>query len=144
MRNALHMMKYIPYHSDEFDLPGVGWTFAFLNFWTTFVIELSCIAKMCTQNSFLNTLTSFITYMIINALPDYSWGVLYANSTIKTAPAPPIQIKVRRRNNPELSCGSKAMRLGYKMTRVLYGGYIFYFLPFMSIVLPFWVIRHKQ
>ena len=33
------------------------------------------------------------------------------------------------------------MRIGYKFTRVLYGGYIFYFTPYISLILPFFFTK---
>jgi hypothetical protein len=39
-----------------------------------------------------------------------------------------------------MKCGNKLMRFGYKVTRMLYGGFIFYFTPFVVLVLPFFTL----
>jgi hypothetical protein len=75
MRHALEVMKYINNHGDEFVQPFAGWVFALINFWVTFSIEICSQAKMCSQTTFVNTLTFFFVYLALNAVPDFSWAV---------------------------------------------------------------------
>jgi hypothetical protein len=138
-RNSLQMMKYITNHGDEFNMPFVGWLLGLIYFWVVFTIEVCCICKMCTCVTFLTTIHSFVYYMAIVNLPEFSYGALPPNSAIKRSSSE-ILITNFRRDNLEFSCGFKAMRFFYKVNRALYAGFFFYFMPFLALVLPFFTL----
>ena len=51
----------------------------------------------------------------------------------------PLEVKVNRRNvdSSQFSCIMKICRIIYKCLRVFYCSYIFYFMPFTAIYLPY-------
>lgn len=136
MRFGLNMMKYAINHPGDFSLPVVACIIGLMYANVSMMIAFACIIKMCTQTTFLDTLSSYVSYTAICFLPNFVQLGLPVGNHLKTA-SPDLLISNHRRTIEQRSCIMWFFRAIYKCYRCFYGAVWFYFLPFTSLVLPF-------
>jgi hypothetical protein len=129
------MMKYAINHPDEFTVPyicaGIGWLYSAI----TIGISMACIIKMCTQSSFIDTLSSYVSYTAISFLPNFVYLALPVGASLKT-PGPDL-IKTNYKRTIKRELKEYPCLFLYKTTRIFYGSVWFYFLPIFALVMPF-------
>jgi len=96
MRFALQQMKYANNHPEDFVSPGMAFYLGFGYFCASLLIAVGCILKMCSQSTFLDTLTSFVSFVGIALLPNFVNLALPMGNVLK-APTPNLVVKNKRR-----------------------------------------------
>ena len=136
VRFGLDMMKYALNHPKEFTVPLLCATIGFFYSFITMSLSLACIIKMCTQSTFIDTLSSYVSYTAICFLPNFVYLALPIGAPLR--PASPDLIKTNfRRNIEKRECRYYPCLFVYRVTRIIYGSIWFYFLPITALVLPF-------
>ena len=88
-------------------------------------------------------LTAFATYIQTTMIPVHTLNQLPVGACLKKA-APPLQIEEHRRYIETRRCEFWILRSIYKIYRWFFGGFWFYFLPFLPLYLPWVIIVIRQ
>jgi hypothetical protein len=151
-------MKFVSLHETEFDRPGFAFFVGFMQFMTTAGIEILCSFFMSSLNMIILCFVKYLAFGQIlkldlnysKALPPenkitnldnkpYLFTLTYDNRHRREVPTQEALVNSRsgEKAEPANSCLMKVCRLFYKCLRVFYCSYIFYFMPFTAIYLPY-------
>lgn len=136
VRFGLNMQKYAINHHTEFSVPMMASLLGFSYSLVTMMISLSCIVTMCAQNTFLDTLKSYVSYTAICFLPNFVFLGLPPGHSLKAA-SPDLSFTIRRRFIKHRPIHLWICRCLYKLQRFTYGSCWYYFLPIVALILPF-------
>jgi hypothetical protein len=138
-------MKFASNHPDEFNLPKIAWTIGFLQFVGGICTELISIAFMSSSSLAkpIDVIIKFIALASIASIDNFYGNALPGENKVKKnfAKGKPIFTNHRRMflqpGFDTRSCGVKFLSIVTKMLRIVYSSWLFYFMPFMILVLPY-------
>ena len=147
------MMKYLVNHPEEFFAPRLAFGVGMLQFFTGFLTELACIIFLGSINNPIDVIIRFIALGSIAKVDNFYFNALPSTSSFKQSGAnKKFDVKFRATHyfrdcrktsaNKEL-CESKGhshygpARIIYKLLRIQYAAFIFYFMPYLAVVVPF-------
>ena len=130
------MMKYSISHSDDFSTPFLACLIGLLYASCTFLLAFTVSVKLCTQTDVLVTFSCYVGYTAVCFLPNFVYAGLGVGHSFKKPTPPLLKTKYRRENHPR-HIFMWIMRVVYKILRVLYASFWFYFGPTIVIILPF-------
>ena len=136
VRFGLNMMKYAINHHHEFSVPFLAASTGFFYSLITMGISLACIIKMCTQTSFIDTLSSYVSYTAISFLPNFVYLCLPIGAPLKPA-SPDLFTTIHKRQIEKRPPAIYIMLFFYRVIRIIYGSVWFYFHPVFALVMPF-------
>ena len=130
-------MKYSTNHSREF----INWIVPFLmglmQAINTFSLAFYCIVKMCEQTSVLDTMTAFVSFNQVIFVPNYL-ALAMADETALSKSAPGLKHSCYRRDKEKVrTLPVRLGRLIYSTFRLIYGAFIYYFMPLYALLLPY-------
>jgi len=138
IRQGLLMMKFVTYHPDQFQFPFIAFIIGLCQLFGGFASEIMCIIFLSSLNNVIDCLIRFMAFGMIAKIDNFYADALCGDNKI-TGDTEPFEVTVNRRNvdKCEFSCLMKFCRWVYKFLRVMYCSYIFYFMPFTAIFLPY-------
>jgi hypothetical protein len=141
IRRALSMMKYVMNHPSEFDKPLFAFTCGSLSALITEFTEILSIGYISTLTDSIKIISVAAAMAAVSKVATLYGSSLPSFVKIKAA-VKPIHIKVYRQvREEELKNDSKCIlcftRACYAFQRIVYSTFIFYYIPFFVINLPF-------
>lgn len=160
MRQGLRMMKYVTNHPFDFSNPGSAFFVALMQTLGGLAAEIACILFLSSINSAIDVIIKFVALASIAKVDDIYASALPADGNKIKKGTKPLIIKVHMRdweahadqqNDSSLAvskttkdvmdgsagCSRNIGRFVFKTLRVFYGSWIFYFLPYTSLFLPY-------
>ena len=145
------MMKYLVNHAEEFSAPRLAFTVGMIQFLTGFFTELVCIIFLGSLNNPIAVIIRFIALGSIANYDNFYVTALSSASSFKQQVPKEKQVKfiathyfrdcrptsAKRTSGKSNKSALAVSRLIYKFFRIFYAGFIYYFLPYLAVVVPF-------
>jgi len=133
------MMKFVCNHDEEFFQPGLAFLIGFLQFLGGLASEVLCIVFLTNLTTVIDTLIRFVAFGSIAKIDNFFADALPAENKICYAGHDPINVTIDRRTvkTSLQSWDIRVCRFVYKTLRIIYCSYIFYFMPFTIMWLPY-------
>ena len=140
IRQGLRMMKYSINHSDDFSGPFNAFLIGFLQMIGGLSAEIACIFYLSSINTPMDVIIRFIAMGSIAKVDDFYASALPDDNRIK-GKSKPMTVKLHRRDHQEGKIKPTMSywlgRFIFKFFRILYASFIFYFMPYMILLLPY-------
>ena len=136
VRQGLNMAKFAINHPEDFSTPIIAALLGISHALTIMALTLAIIIHISAQQTFLDTLTAFVTYTATCNVQVFAYASLPPGNPLKPV-SPPLVVKNHRRDIKHRRYSMWILRVIYKFLRIIYGAVWFYFLPMVVIVLPF-------
>ena len=140
VRDGIFMMKYVTKHPEKFTAPGVAFSVGLMKFLGAFASEIMCIVFLCSLTDCIEVVIRFLAFGSIASVDTFYSEMMpdFKANKIKK-PAGPYKVlnterTLDRRDHP---CCIRGAQILYKVIRIVYCSYIFYFMPFTAIWLPY-------
>ena len=147
IRQGLKMMKYSINHSDDFSGPWNAFFLGWLQMIGGLFAEIACIVYLCSIDTPMDVIIRFIALGSIAKVDDFYAAALPSDNRIKGKSKPMI-VKLHRRDlrgkNYSPGCTYWLKRFIYKSYRMFYAGFVFYFMPYMVLVIPYCIVQENQ
>ena len=157
MRQGLRMMKYVTNHPFDFSNPASAFFVALMQTLGGLAAEIACILYLGSITTAIDVIIKFVALASIAKVDDFYASALPADGNKIKKKTSPMVVKVHKRdwevhsNNPDdpriskdthaqmdLSGPSRMVgRFIYKFFRTIYGSFLFYFLPYASLFIPY-------
>ena len=157
MRQGLRMMKYVTNQPFDFTNPASAFFVALMQTCGGLAAEIACILYLGSINKAIDVIIKFVALASIAKVDDFYAGALPADGNKIKKKSSPLMIKVHKRDwevngeeqrDPAISkttnelmdqagWSRKIGRFVFKSLRVLYASWIFYFLPYTTLFLPY-------
>ena len=154
VRQGLRMMKFVTNHSKDFSNPGSAFFVAVMQTTGGLFAEIACILFLGSINKAIDVIIKFVALASIAKVDDFYASALPGDGNKIKKKTEPLEISIHKRDwdrqdgidqsslkNGEVALEStvnhKIARFVYKFFRILYGSFLFYFLPYASIWIPY-------
>lgn len=153
LRQGLKMMKYVTNQPFDFSNPSAAFSVAMMQCLGGLAAEIGCIVYLSSLNKALDVIIKFVALSSIAKVDDFYAAALPADGNkVKGRKCKPLQINVHQRDWKRFSehsdiseyepmaksgLGRKIQRFIFKVLRIIYASYIFYFLPYTMLWLPY-------
>jgi len=153
------MMKYVTNHPFDFANPSSAFFVALMQTMGGLAAEIACILFLGSIDKAIDVIIKFVALASIAKVDDIYASALPADGNKIKKPTKPMIIKVHKRDweahdamhengLPDISkhtkdemdnvgWSRKIGRFTFKFLRVFYGSFIFYFLPYSTLFLPY-------
>ena len=144
VRDGLHMMKYVANHPEAFTLPAFAFSVGLMKTIGGITSEIMCVVFLTSLNNVIEVIIRFMAFGSI-ANVDMFYSEMLPDVQAFRIKLPSGTFKVVNMNRTldrrDHSCCIRVSRIVYKLIRIIYCSYIFYFMPFTTIWLPYplWV-----
>jgi hypothetical protein len=124
-------------------LPKIAWTIGFLQFFGGILTELISIVFMSSASlgKPIDVIIKFIALTSIASIDNFYGNALPGENKVKKnfAKGQPKFTKHRRsfKVGDTRTCGIKFLSIITKIIRIIYASWLFYFMPFLVLVLPY-------
>ena len=128
------MMKYAVNHYDHFVNPVAAFSFGFLLWFISLVIEINVMVVMTSMMDVMNIAMKYISLAAIMNIPRFYFASLRENRMLKCKDIS-LKISKTRADNPlkDAPCHIHLLRFIYKSCRTFFCCFGYYFMPFISI-----------
>lgn len=130
IRNGINMMKFSIYHSEEFKNPVVAFFLGFSVSAINIVCQYTNTYQTMIQDDIMHVITKFVAFKLLIQIQDY-YLRSKTNFPVKAALKDPLVIN--QSNKVKMN---KVLFLVYKLFRVFFTSFYFYFFPLLIIYLP--------
>ena len=159
MRQGLRMMKFVTNHPKDFANPGSAFFVALMQCIGGLFAEIACILFLGSIDKAIDVIIKFVALASIAKVDDFYASALPADGNKIKKKTDPLKITVHKRDwtrqdriEDEAEAAGKDAdesqilhsnmnhkvgRFIYKSFRILYGSFVFYFLPYASIWIPY-------
>jgi hypothetical protein len=135
------MMKYVVNHDKEFNLPKTAWTVGLLQFLGGTLTEFISIIFISSLAKPIDVIIKFVALGAIAKVDDWYGGALPHENKVKQnfGKAAPTFTNHRRGflEEDKRTYGIKFLAFCTKIIRIIYCSWIFYFLPFLVLLIPY-------
>ena len=129
-------MKYSINHHENFTTPYPAFFLAFLHFFVNISVEINVIIILTSIQDVLETLMKYVALAVASNIPRFYFGSLVANKMLRVKEKKILITKYRNQKPLENAHWSLyILRLIYKLVRLLFCSFSYYFMPFMAILL---------
>lgn len=133
------MMKYVGNHHKSFSNPFYAFTVALMQCLGGIGAEVFCIIFLCSLTDPILILIRFVAFASIGKVDDFYASALSPDHKMKKDSSD-IMITNRRsmieKSDEKMPCSIKISRAIYKTLRIFYASFVFYFLPYMALFVP--------
>lgn len=133
------MMKYSANHSDDFINPKTAFIIGWMQCAGGIAAEVLCMLFLTNIQNTIDTIIRFMALASIAKVDDWYSGALTGDYVLKKKAKLPFKRSKSEIGQSERSCGFRVKRTFYKIIRIIYCSYIYYFMPFTCIVLPYMI-----
>ena len=152
LRQGLKMMKYVTNQPFDFSNPQAAFFVALMQIVGGIFAELACIIYLSSLAAAIDVIIKFVALASIAKVDDFYASALPADGNKIKKQSTPLQVHVHKRDwqlQVEASEENKhklmakvgweryVVRFVFKFIRILYASFIFYFLPYSSLFLPY-------
>lgn len=152
MRQGLRMMKYVTNQPFDFSNPSAAFFVALMQTLGGLAAEVACIMYLSNINTAIDVIIKFVALASIAKVDDFYASALPADGNKIKKGTKPLVIRIHKRDwetygqNPEAKNYAQMQEVGFsryfgrfifKTFRIVYASYIFYFLPYTSLWLPY-------
>ena len=156
MRQGLRMMKFVTNHPKDFSNPGSAFFVALMQCFGGLFAEIACILFLGSIDKAIDVIIKFVALASIAKVDDFYASALPADGNKIKKGTKPLLITVHKRDWAnadrredaglaekeghellESGVNHKIGRFIYKSFRIVYGSFLFYFLPYASIWIPY-------
>ena len=153
LRSGLKMMKYVTNQPFDFSNPGAAFFVALMQVIGGLAAEIACIVYLSSLDKAIDVIIKFVALASIAKVDDFYASALPSDGNKIKKKSTPMQITVHKRDwqrvkesNGEdeklavmqkVGCGRYIGRFIFKTLRIAYASYIFYFLPYTTLWLPY-------
>jgi hypothetical protein len=130
-------MKYTINHPENFTTPYPAFMLAFLHFFVNISVEINVIIILTSIQDVLETLMKYVALAVASNIPRFYFASLTANKMLDVNNKW-IEIKKFRTEHQPLNNAHWSiyiLRFIYKLVRLLFCSFSYYFMPFMAIIL---------
>jgi hypothetical protein len=149
IRQGLKLMKYVTNHPLDFMTPRTVFSIGLMQFVGGFAAEFFCVLYLASLEKSIDVIIRYVALASIAKVDDIYFSALAKTHPLKKVAAKkePLIIDTHRRDVPQaIEDGKikdvftfKVQRAIYKTFRLVYTSFIFYFLPFLVVVVPYWL-----
>ena len=156
MRQGLRMMKYVTNHPFDFSNPASAFFISLMQFIGGLFAEIACILYLASISVAIDVIIKFVALASIAKVDDIYASALPADGNKIKKKSKPLIVRVHKRDwavhtanpkDPRISeethaemdqsgYGRLCGRIIYKCIRTFYGSFIFYFMPYASLIIP--------
>jgi hypothetical protein len=141
VRNGQKMMKYATNHPELFNLPKTAFCIGLMQFIGGLACEFACMFFLSTISKSIDVIIKFIALGSIAKIDDfYASALPEENKVKKNKGRAELKISNHRRKfmaNDERPGCVKCLSVLTKIIRIVYCSFIFYFIPFLVLFLPY-------
>jgi len=133
------MLKYVSNHREDFVNPKTAYSIGCMQFFGGLSAELLCILYLTSITNTMDTVTKFMALASISKVDDWYSGALAGDYVLKKKADLPFKVTRASLQGKEdhKNCMFYVTRFVYKLIRLLYASYIFYFMPFTCVIIPY-------
>lgn len=139
LRQGISMMKFAGNHPKEFNNPWVAFIIGFMQSMGGLAAEVLCLFYLTNITNTMDTVIKFMALASIAKVDDMYAGALAGDYCLKKKVS--LEWKVTKRSlrgkDDHKSCSFYVMRFIFKSIRLFYCSYVFYFMPFTCVVIPY-------
>jgi len=138
MRQGLQMMKYVTNHSKDFSNPYYAFSIALMQSLGGLASEISCMIFLCSLADPINVIIRLVAFASIGKVDNFYASALPSEHKLKKDSSA-LLIKNHRADEElkeDRPAGIAVSRFIYKLMRMLYTSFIFYFLPYLVLFIP--------
>ena len=145
MRQGLRMMKYVTNHPHQFSNPFSAFFVALMQSTGGLLAEIACITFLCSITSAIDVVIKFVALASIAKVDDFYASALPADGNKIKKKTSPMVVRMHKRDIKALEAKQGRFwarlfpRAIYKALRIFYASYLFYFMPYTSLFLPYLV-----
>jgi len=138
IRQGLRMMKFSSNHDSQFSAPGSAFMIGFLQALAGVLCEVSCLLYLASIDTPVDVIIRFIAMGSIAKVDDFFAGGLPDENRIKgKSKAMPVTVHRRDIVLMKRTLPQHFKRFVYKTMRIVYASFLFYFLPFAALFIPY-------
>lgn len=132
------MQKYAVNHPEEFLNPAVAWSMGFMQMFASILNEMSCIFYLASIDNPIDVIIRFIALGSISKIDSFYSASLPSTLNVKRNKGV-LEFKNFRRtlNRSEQNWTIRVLHVFYKVNRMMYASFIFYFMPFSTLFVPY-------
>jgi len=133
------MLKYVSNHRDDFINPKTAFSIGLMQCFGGLAAEFLCIIYLTSITNCMDTVTKFMALASISKVDDWYAGALTSDYPLKKKASLPYHNtrKTLAEQEDHKSCMFYVTRFIFKFIRLLYASYIFYFMPFTCVIIPY-------
>lgn len=150
IRQGLKLMKYVTNHPLDFMSPRTVFVIGLMQFVGGFAAAFFCVLYLGSITLSIDVIIRYVALAGIAKVDDIYFSALGKNHPLKKVAKgkAPLIISTHRRDvQKAIDEGKikdvltfKVQRFIYKTFRILYSSFIYYFLSFLAIVVPYWFL----
>lgn len=140
-RQGISMLKYTVNHWDSFRNPKIAFSIGFMQLIGGMATEVCCMIYLASITNTIDTVIKFIALGNIAKVDDFYAGALSGDYVLKGKVF--MEITNHRRDFTDANSEQKRtwvqwiFRFIYKFNRMTYTCFMYYFMPFMTLVIPY-------
>jgi hypothetical protein len=130
-------MKYTINHPENFTTPYPVFMLAFLHFFVNISVEINVIIILTSIQDVLETLMKYVALAVASNIPRFYYASLNNNKMLSVWNKKIEITKFRTEHQPLKNADWSIyfLRFIYKLVRLLFCSFSYYFMPFMAIIL---------
>lgn len=134
-------MKYLANHYQDFINPRTAFAIGIMQCFGGLAAEFLCIVYLTSITNTMDTVIKFMALASISKVDDWYAGALQPDYILKRKVRMPVRNfkKDISSNSDHKNCLFKVLRFIYKTIRIFYCSWMYYFMPFTCIVIPYLV-----
>ena len=152
LRQGIKMMKHVTNQPFDFSNPAAAFFVGFMQSLGGFFAEVACITFICSLEQAIQVIIKFVALASLAKVDDFYAGALPVDGNKIKKAAKPMVVTIHKRDwqiyheHPErpdfklmdqVGPGRWFARFVFKSLRAIYTSYIFYFMPYTAIILPY-------
>ena len=148
VRQGLKLMKYVTNHPFNFMSPKTVFTIGMMQFVGGVAAEFFCVLYLCSLTKSIDVIIRYVALASIAKVDDIYFAALAKTHPLKKVATrkEPLVVSIHRRDvNDAIKDGRienerafRIQRFIFKTVRMVYTSFIYYFLPFLVVVVPYW------
>jgi len=132
-------MKYLANHYQDFINPKTAFAIGIMQCFGGLAAEILCIVYLTSITNTMDTVIKFMALASIAKVDDWYAGALQPDYILKKKVKMPVRNfkKNIASNSEHKNCLFMVLRFIYKTIRIFYCSWMYYFMPFTCIVIPY-------
>lgn len=147
IRQGIQMLKYVSNHREDFINPKIAFSIGIMQCFGGLAAEFLCIVYLTSITKCMDTVTKFMALASISKVDDWYSAALTSDYPLKKKASLPFKNTrsnlAQREDQGHKNCMFYVTRTIYKIIRLFYASYIFYFMPFTCVIIPYFFMDNE-
>ncbi|CDW87155.1 UNKNOWN [Stylonychia lemnae] len=143
MRRALNMMNYALLTTKKWYRKYPQIAVALMYFFGTFTCEFANLLLLCTIDNAQDIIINMIAFMVVADIQEFYSNSLQNSPLRESTPQQELEIKSWKESDNKFGLLGVLTFLLYKIIRMFYVAFYYYFMPFAVVFLSFLVTQHN-